>query len=300
MSTARDKKTLPFHMQFLAGAIAGVSETIIMYPLDVVKTRFQIQVSPRGVPNQYHSILDCFNKMIHTEGASSLYRGILAPILVEAPKRAVKFVANEYYSKIFLRISGKAKVDQTLSIFTGMSTGATEALVVVSFDLVKIRMQDKNNAGKYKNTIDCIVKIFREEGLLAFSRGLTVTVMRHAAWNGGYFGVIHKARQALPEASNSNGEMLRSLIAGTIGGTVGTALNTPFDVIKTRIQKQIFVESGQGQQARIVPTLIAIVRDEGWTALYKGFVPKVLRLGPGGGVLLVVFDAASKFLGKYS
>ncbi len=33
-------------------------------------------------------------------------------------------------------------------------------------------------------------------------------------------------------------------------------------------------------------------------ALYKGFVPKVLRLGPGGGILLVVFDAVSAAMRK--
>jgi solute carrier family 25 2-oxodicarboxylate transporter 21 len=31
-------------------------------------------------------------------------------------------------------------------------------------------------------------------------------------------------------------------------------------------------------------------------ALYKGYVPKVLRLGPGGGILKVVFDKVSQFL----
>ncbi|RBQ76371.1 hypothetical protein VDGD_21308 [Verticillium dahliae] len=30
---------LPFVYQFAAGAIAGVSEILMMYPLDVVKTR---------------------------------------------------------------------------------------------------------------------------------------------------------------------------------------------------------------------------------------------------------------------
>ena len=34
--------------------------------------------------------------------------------------------------------------------------------------------------------------------------------------------------------------------------------------------------------------LLTIVREEGPAALYQGFVPKVLRLAPGGGVLLLV------------
>lgn len=36
--------------------------------------------------------------------------------------------------------------------------------------------------------------------------------------------------------------------------------------------------------------LITIVREEGPVALYKGFIPKVLRLAPGGGVLLLVVE----------
>ena len=34
-----------------------------------------------------------------------------------------------------------------------------------------------------------------------------------------------------------------------------------------------------------------MVREEGVGALYKGFVPKVLRLAHGGGVLLLVVEA---------
>ena len=42
---------------------------------------------------------------------------------------------------------------------------------------------------------------------------------------------------------------------------------------------------------RIVPdSLVTIFREEGPAALYKGFVPKVLRLAPGGGVLLLVVE----------
>ena len=36
--------------------------------------------------------------------------------------------------------------------------------------------------------------------------------------------------------------------------------------------------------------MVTIVREEGPVALYKGFIPKVLRLAPGGGVLLLVVE----------
>lgn len=35
----------------------------------------------------YSGMVDCFRKIIKTEGFSRLYRGISAPILMEAPKR---------------------------------------------------------------------------------------------------------------------------------------------------------------------------------------------------------------------
>lgn len=54
-------------MQFIAGGIAGVAEILVMYPLDVVKTRFQLQVGKAG-PDGYTSVLDCFKKIIRQEG----------------------------------------------------------------------------------------------------------------------------------------------------------------------------------------------------------------------------------------
>lgn len=39
--------------------------------------------------------------------------------------------------------------------------------------------------------------------------------------------------------------------------------------------------------SRAYPALIKIAREEGVGAWYRGFAPKVLRLGPGGGVLLL-------------
>lgn len=84
------EQPLPFVYQFMAGAVAGVSEILVMYPLDVVKTRVydlskrvratvfvavltgdRRQIQGRvPIPGQdhYNSMVDCFRKIIANEG----------------------------------------------------------------------------------------------------------------------------------------------------------------------------------------------------------------------------------------
>ena len=47
--------------------LLGFVEVCLMHPLDLVKTRFQIQRGPDD-PNRYTSLADCFRKMYRTEG----------------------------------------------------------------------------------------------------------------------------------------------------------------------------------------------------------------------------------------
>ena len=143
----------------------------------------------------------------------------------------------------------------------------TEAFVVVPFELVKIRLQDKASAGRYSGTMDCFLKVLRQEGPLAFYKGLEATVWRHAAWNGGYFGVIHGVREVLQKRSTDNrtsssNQLMNNFIAGSVGGTVGTILNTPFDVAKTRIQNQTI--NAPSKYGWTISSIRMIAREEGY------------------------------------
>ncbi|KAH6982066.1 mitochondrial carrier domain-containing protein [Ilyonectria robusta] len=283
------EKPLPFQYQFAAGAIAGVSEILVMYPLDVVKTRVQLQTAGATGADAYNGTLDCFRKIIKNEGFSRLYRGISAPILMEAPKRATKFAANDEWGKIYRNLFGLTQMTQSVSILTGASAGATESFVVVPFELVKIRLQDKASAGKYTGMLDVVTKIVKAEGPLAMYQGLESTLWRHILWNAGYFGCIFQVKQLLPKGETPSGKMGNDLVSGAIGGTIGTVLNTPLDVVKSRIQNTPKVPGVTPKYNWAFPSLVTVAREEGFSALYKGFLPKVLRLGPGGGILLVVF-----------
>ena len=89
-----------------------------MHPLDLIKTRFQLQTSTSA---QYTGVRDCVRKMYAQvtlgadilttvtniffcaqEGLFSFWKGLLPPVLVETPKRAWKFFTFEQFQKVFL------------------------------------------------------------------------------------------------------------------------------------------------------------------------------------------------------
>lgn len=60
-------------IQIGSGGSAGFVEICMMHPLDVVKTRFQVQSD--GASDRYKSIFDCFRRMTQSEGFFSIYKG---------------------------------------------------------------------------------------------------------------------------------------------------------------------------------------------------------------------------------
>jgi solute carrier family 25 2-oxodicarboxylate transporter 21 len=192
-------------------------------------------------------------------------------------------------------VFGVQKMNQSLSVLTGASAGATEAFVVVPFELVKIRLQDKAQASKYTGMVDVVRKVIAQEGVLTLYQGLESTIWRHVLWNAGYFGCIFQVKALLPAPKSKGQRIGNDIISGSIGGTVGTILNTPFDVVKSRIQNAPKGSDLAKKYNWAWPSLAIVAREEGVSALYKGFLPKVLRLGPGGGILLVVFTGVMDF-----
>lgn len=88
-------------LQIVSGGFAGFVEICLMHPLDIAKTRLQMQVTG-SASNQYKGVGDCFAKMYRQEGLFSYWKGILPPILVETPKTAVRFFTFEQSKRFFL------------------------------------------------------------------------------------------------------------------------------------------------------------------------------------------------------
>lgn len=292
-------RPLPAYVQFGAGAVAGVVELSTLYPLgmllltDVVKTRLQLS-RHSGAPA---GVLGTLFNIARNEGCvpansfGRLYRGLSPLLVLDAPKRAVKFSAFDVWGKVIRACVCEQRGSSPLiTTLTGGLAGATEALVVVPFEFVKVRLQDKSRAQQYKGPLDVLRNAVHEGGARTLFRALPSTMNRHFAWNAGYFGAIPQVRGALPPAETRAGRLANNFVAGATSGTVGTILNTPLDVVVTRIQSETRVAGAVPRYRGTYQSLLLILREEGAAALYRGFVPKVMRLAPGGGILLLVVD----------
>ncbi|XP_067635796.1 mitochondrial 2-oxodicarboxylate carrier [Eurosta solidaginis] len=284
-------------LQVMAGGSAGFVEVCIMQPLDVVKTRMQLQntTKPLG-ETHYTGVFDCFGKMYRQEGLFSFWKGILPPVIAETPKRAIKFVCFEQTKPLFL-FGAPAPTPLTFSL-AGLTAGLVEAIAVNPFEVVKVAQQaDRTKMKEAAGTWSVARRIVRTDGLgfRGLNKGVTATMGRNGVFNMVYFGFYHSVKNYVPAFEDSTHEFLRKVLIGFTSGTLACFVNIPFDVAKSRIQ-------GPQPQAGIIkykatlPSIGIVYREEGFRALYKGLVPKVMRLGPGGAIMLLVFEYAYEFL----
>uniref|UniRef100_A0A8C9Z3X9 Mitochondrial 2-oxodicarboxylate carrier n=1 Tax=Sander lucioperca TaxID=283035 RepID=A0A8C9Z3X9_SANLU len=277
--------------QIIAGGSAGLVEICLMHPLDVVKTRFQIQ---RGTsdPNSYKNLSDCFRTIIQSLG---FYKGILPPILAETPKRAVKFFTFEQYKKL-LNLTPLSP-GLALSV-AGLGAGLTEAVVVNPFEVVKVSLQaNRDSFTEQPSSFAQARRIIKSEGFgfRGLNKGLTSTLGRHGVFNMIYFGFYFNVKDAIPTSPDPTLEFMRKFAIGLVSGTISSCVNIPFDVAKSRIQGPQPVP-GEIKYRTCFQSMALVYREEGYLALYKGLVPKIMRLGPGGAVMLLVYEYVSGWL----
>uniref|UniRef100_A0A3Q3WIQ4 Mitochondrial 2-oxodicarboxylate carrier n=1 Tax=Mola mola TaxID=94237 RepID=A0A3Q3WIQ4_MOLML len=283
-----------FKKRDLSCLFLGLVEICLMHPLDVVKTRFQIQRG-NSDPTSYKSLGDCFRTIFRNEGIFGFYKGILPPIVAETPKRAVKALPKYYHH--VLRLESCPFPLQALSV-AGLGAGLTEAVVVNPFEVVKVSLQANRDAFKEQpSSFAQARRIIKSDGfgLRGLNKGLTSTLGRHGVFNMIYFGFYFNVKDAIPANPNPTLEFLRKFTIGLVSGTISSCVNIPFDVAKSRIQGPQPVP-GEIKYRTCFQTMALVYREEGYLALYKGLVPKIMRLGPGGAVMLLVYEYVSGWL----
>ncbi|KAF9095099.1 hypothetical protein BGX29_009162 [Mortierella sp. GBA35] len=279
-----------------AGAVAGIVGVLIVYPLDMVKTRLQNQKKDAAGKLQYRGGLDCFRQVIAKEGARGLYRGIVPNLIGITPEKAIKLAVNDFTREYWAERTNVS--EDKLAIKYGMLSGATagfcQVIATNPMEIVKIQMQvagaQKLAPGEQRPTAMGIV---RSLGLRGLYRGTPATLMRDVPFSILFFPLNSYLKL---QGADKDGKTPFSVIlgAGLVAGVVAASAVTPADVIKTRLQ--VARKPGDPVYRGIVDCFQHIVKNEGPAALFKGVVPRSLIVAPMFAIALAVYELQQRIL----
>lgn len=174
-------------------------------------------------------------------------------------------------------------------------------VVVFVVQVVKIRLQQQRGLSpellRYKGPIHCARTIIHEEGLRGLWAGATPTVMRNGTNQAAMFTAKNAFDGILWKKQEGDGKVLQpwqSMISGFLAGTAGPVCTGPFDVVKTRLMAQ-GRSGGEMKYKGMVHAIRTIFAEEGLLALWKGLLPRLMRIPPGQAIMWAVADQVTGF-----
>jgi len=276
---------------FVKGTLTGTVEALICYPTEFIKTQLQLQSKTKP---EFNGIWDCAVKVVKKHGPLGLYRGLLPLLLGSSAKQASRWTAYTNTSALFRSKDGS--ISLAANMFSGFVAGTTEAtLAVTPIETIKTRVTDdiRRGTGRYKNSLDAIIKIVRRDGLPGIYRGLTPTILKQGTNQMIRFPIqsycVHLITGGHPERKKSP---LINGVAGALAGAISVLLTMPQDTVKTRMQ-------GEEAKKRYKGTLDCakqILKKEGISFFYAGTWPRLIRVSLDVGITFWIYPLLHQFI----
>ena len=107
-----------------------------------------------------------------------------------------------------------------------------------------------------------------------------------------------KTQKLLWSKHEGDGQKLsaaQSTVSGFMAAMLGPTVTNPFDVVKTRMMAQAKAPPDAPRYTGFFNALVRIPREEGVAAMYKGLLPRLMRIAPGQAIVWTVNDQIVHF-----
>ncbi|KAB2061684.1 hypothetical protein ERO13_A10G096600v2 [Gossypium hirsutum] len=288
-----------------AGAVAGFATVAAMYPLDIVRTRFQVNDGRVTNFPAYKNTAHAIFTITRLEGLKGLYAGFLPAVLGSTVSWGLYFFfygrAKQRYSK-----NREEKLSSGHHLASAAEAGALVSLCTNPIWLIKTRLQLQNplhQSRRYSGIYDALRTILREEGWTALYRGLGpgLLMVSHGAIQ---FTAYEELRRIMvdykekKQKSEGASNLLNSFDYALLGGSSKIAailITYPFQVIRTRAQQRPSKE-GIPRYMNSWHVVKETARFEGIRGFYKGITPNLLKNVPASSITFIVYENVLKLL----
>ncbi|XP_017140781.1 mitochondrial uncoupling protein 4 [Drosophila miranda] len=309
-----------FACTYIVSVVAASVAELATYPLDLTKTRLQIQgeataataittsgsttTLPGAKGNmQYRGMVATALGIAREEGALKLWQGVTPALYRHVVYSGVRICSYDLMRKEFTR-NGSQALPIWKSALCGVTAGAVAQWLASPADLVKVQIQMEGRRRlmgeppRVHSAGHAFRRIVQRGGVKGLWKGSIPNVQRAALVNLGdlttYDTIKHLIMDRLHMPDCHTVHVLASVCAGFVAAIMGT----PADVVKTRIMNQPTDNKGNGLLYRgSVDCLRQTVAKEGFPALYKGFLPCWIRMAPWSLTFWLSFEQIRKMIG---
>ncbi|XP_060900094.1 kidney mitochondrial carrier protein 1 isoform X1 [Labrus mixtus] len=303
---------------FVFGGLASMTAECGTFPIDLAKTRLQVQGQvgdSKYREIRYRGMLHAIGRICREEGLRALYSGIAPAILRQASYGTIKIGTYQSLKRLVV----DRPEDETLltNVMCGVLSGVISSSIANPTDVLKIRMQAQGNVIQ-GSMMGNFINIYQEEGTrglwkvqkrlisasflpmnvlfrllqhpLFLHQGVSLTAQRAAIVVGVELPVYDITKKHLILSGCMGDTVYTHFLSSFVCGLAGALASNPVDVVRTRMMNQRGGSLYQGTLDCILQTW----RSEGFMALYKGFFPNWLRLGPWNIIFFLTYEQLKK------
>ncbi|KAI8985651.1 mitochondrial carrier [Trametes punicea] len=302
---------------FVAGGLGGMCGAIVTSPFDVVKTRLQsdlfrekassISITGNGVatitaPRRNllwhfvetgHIIRDIYRE----ESPRALFKGLGPTLVGVVPARSINFFTygngKQIIANRFNNGEENSWVHLTAAALAGIATGtATNPIWVVKTRL-QLDSHRPSGAGPkslFGGSVAMIRKIFREEGIRGFYKGLSASYL--GVTEGTIQWVLYERLKRLTAGTQGKGgvqEWLGMLGSAGTAKCIASLITYPHEVLRTRLRQPLV--NGKVKYTGLWQTLRLVIAEEGARSLYGGLSAHLMRVIPNAAVMYSIYEA---------
>uniref|UniRef100_A0AAV1U7N0 Mitochondrial oxaloacetate transport protein n=1 Tax=Peronospora matthiolae TaxID=2874970 RepID=A0AAV1U7N0_9STRA len=294
-------------MDFVLGSIATSGACVVSNPMEVIKTRMQLQgelvphVTGRAVAPtvQYRNFAHALYTIGRTEGLRGIQRGLGSGISYQIFMNGPRLGLYEPLQKVFGATDATAFSFPLRNVCAAATSGMIGAFIGSPFFLVKARIQAASSCGHvnaqyaYKGMMDGFRQIIRTDGITGIYRGATASIPRVAIGSASQLATYTQLKTVLAAAGVEDGVWVH-LSSSILTGLVVTMAMNPIDVVSTRIYSQKVVNGKGKLYSGVMDCFRKTLNSEGIRGFYKGWAAHYMRLGPHTIVTFIIWEKAKK------
>ncbi|XP_053626074.1 solute carrier family 25 member 35-like isoform X3 [Plodia interpunctella] len=236
-------------MDFIIGGLAGAGATIFTNPMDVVKTRMQLQGELKSKAEQatrYKGVLHALYVIAKADGAMALQKGLVPALVLGFSMNSVRL--GTYH---IAEVQGWTKtkdgdVSFQKAVLWSSVSGILSGLTGNPASVVKTRIQSASHPSiavgrqhRYKGLWDGCRQIYKVEGLRGFFAGVEATCARLAVGSAAQLTTFSFSKEALQSRGTlKESPFLLAFCASAISGVAVALAICPMDVATVRLYNQ--------------------------------------------------------------